>query len=124
MIAYTTVGTNDIERARAFYDELLALIGARRVMDNARGTFYAVAMDKPMFAVLTPYDGDAACLGNGTMITLAAGTKEKVDALHAKAVALGGEDEGKPGPRANGAYYLGYFRDLDGNKLAAIASNM
>ena len=69
-------------------------------------------------AVTRPYDGNAATVGNGVMVALRAPSKETVDALHAKALELGGQDEGAPGPRGDG-FYAGYFRDLDGNKLNA-----
>jgi predicted lactoylglutathione lyase len=70
-----------------------------------------------MFSVLKPFDGQVATVGNGTMIALAASNPEQVQTLHAKALALGGADEGAPGPRGDG-FYGAYFRDLDGNKLA------
>ena len=71
-----------------------------------------------MFSVMKPFDGQSASVGNGTMVALAAKDPEQVQALHAKALALGGRDEGAPGPRGTG-FYGAYFRDLDGNKLAA-----
>ncbi|MBU3649111.1 MAG: VOC family protein [Limnohabitans sp.] len=118
MIAYTCVGTNDLEKSVPFYTELLGLLGAKPFFKSDRGIGWGVSPDKPMFTVLKPYDGQVATAGNGTMITLAASNPAQVDALHAKALALGGADEGAPGPRGSG-YYLAYFRDLDGNKLAA-----
>ena len=75
-----------------------------------------------MFGVGKPYDGQAATFGNGTMIALVMDERAKVDALHDKAVALGGKCEGKPGVRGEEgpqAFYAAYFRDLDGNKLCA-----
>jgi catechol 2,3-dioxygenase-like lactoylglutathione lyase family enzyme len=123
MIAYTTLGTNDLDRATAFYDSLLGVIGAKRVMKLDRGHIWASAPGAPMFAVLTPFDGEEANVGNGTMVALAAGTKDNVDALHAKAMELGCACEGKPGPRGGSGFYFAYFRDLDGNKLAAMAPN-
>ena len=71
-----------------------------------------------MFSVMTPFDGEAAMAGNGAMVALAADSAEQVQALHAKALALGATDEGAPGPRGAN-FYGAYFRDLDGNKLAA-----
>jgi predicted lactoylglutathione lyase len=68
--------------------------------------------------VIKPFDGKAATVGNGTMVALVMDSKEKVNALHKKAMELGGTDEGAPGPRGEG-FYAGYFRDLDGNKLNA-----
>jgi len=118
MIGYTTVGTNDIARAAKFYDALLGEFGAKRAMESDRLILWATGPGQPMFSVIKPYDGKAATIGNGVMIALAAKSKEQVDAIYKKAIALGGKDEGKPGPRGDG-FYAGYFRDLDGNKLNA-----
>jgi predicted lactoylglutathione lyase len=119
MIGYVTLGTNDLQRAAAFYDELLALIGAGRFMETEQFVAWAVAPDKPAISVTKPYDGNTATVGNGVMVALAVKTPEQVQALHAKALELGGADEGAPGPRGDSGFYAGYFRDLDGNKLNA-----
>ena len=116
MIGYTTVGTNNLERAVAFYDELLAELGAGRFMQSDRLVAWAVAPDKPAFSVCIPWDGRQATVGNGTMIALLADSAEKVDAVYARAMQLGAADEGLPGPRMDG-FYAAYFRDPDGNKL-------
>jgi catechol 2,3-dioxygenase-like lactoylglutathione lyase family enzyme len=116
MIGYVTLGTNDLPRAAAFYDALLAEIGAKRLMVYERGIAWGFGMDKPSLGILTPYDGKAATVGNGVMVALAVDSKEKVDRVYKKALALGGKDEGPAGPRGDG-FYAGYFRDLDGNKL-------
>ena len=120
MIGYITLGTNDLERAVTFYDELLAGIGATRFMEE-EGHFVAWAVDPaaPSIAVTKPFDGNPATVGNGVMVALAVENPEKVDAFYKKAVELGATDEGQPGPRAEGGFYAGYFRDLDGNKLNA-----
>jgi len=121
MIGYTTVGTNDIEKAAAFYDELLALLGAKRTWDMERFKVWGTALDQPSFSIAMPYDGNEATVGNGVMIALAAPDRETVDAVYAKAIELGASCEGEPGPRGgeDGPFYAGYFRDLDGNKLNA-----
>jgi catechol 2,3-dioxygenase-like lactoylglutathione lyase family enzyme len=116
MIGYVTLGTNDLPRAAAFYDTLLAEIGAKRLWDFGRGIAWGVARDKPSLAIMKPYDGNAATVGNGVMVALAVDSREKVDRVHGKALELGGKDEGPVGPRGDG-FYAGYFRDLDGNKL-------
>ena len=116
MIAYTTVGTNDLMRASAFYDALFAGVGAKRVMEFDRMVVWGSSPTAPMFGVCTPFDGKKATIGNGVMIALGAGSKDQVDQLHRKALELGGADEGAPGSRGPG-FYIGYFRDLDGNKL-------
>jgi catechol 2,3-dioxygenase-like lactoylglutathione lyase family enzyme len=116
MIGYTTLGTNDLPRAAAFYDALLAEVGAKRLWASDRGIAWGVAEDKPGFGIMKPFDGNAATVGNGVMVALIVNSREKVDSLHKKALALGGKDEGAAGPRGEG-FYCGYFRDLDGNKL-------
>jgi catechol 2,3-dioxygenase-like lactoylglutathione lyase family enzyme len=118
MLAYVTVGTNDLARGAAFYDALLAELGARRAMEMERLIIWAAKPGEPMFALAKPYDGKPATVGNGSMVALQAGSKEAVDRVHAKALALGGKDEGAPGPRGDG-FYGAYFRDLDGNKFVA-----
>jgi predicted lactoylglutathione lyase len=118
VIGYVTVGTNDLEKAVSFYDVLLAEVGAGRFMQEETFVAWAVAPDQPAFSVCKPYDGNTATIGNGMMIALAVDSAEKVDAVYAKAMELGGSDEGPPGERMDG-FYAAYFRDLDGNKLNA-----
>lgn len=118
MIGYITIGTNDLDRARKFYDELLAEFGASHMMDNERLTIYSAGPDKAMIMLCTPYDEQPATPGNGAMTALAAGSRENVDKLHAKAISLGATDEGEPGERMP-IFYGGYWRDLDGNKFCA-----
>jgi len=117
MIAYTTLGTNDLARAAAFYDEVLALIGGTREMEQP-GQFIAYGNGGAGagLGITAPFDKASASVGNGTMVALEAKDRAQVDAVHAKALALGGSDEGAPGERFPG-FYAGYFRDLDGNKL-------
>ena len=116
MIGYVTVGTRDIETATAFYDELLAGLGAGRFMQEETFVAWSVAPDQPAFSVTVPFDGNVATAGNGNMTAFAVDETEKVDALHAKALSLSAVDEGEPGLRTEG-FYAAYFRDLDGNKL-------
>jgi len=122
MIAYTTVGTNDMDKAKAFYAELLGELGAKPGWSSDTFTGFSTARDQPSFAICTPFDGNGATVGNGMMVSLMAGTKDKVESMHAKALELGGTDEGAPGVRAD-AFYMAYFRDLDGNKIALFAPN-
>ncbi len=117
MIGYVTLGTNDLPRAAAFYDELLGTLGAKRTWDSAGGIGWA-ARNGITLAAMKPFDGNPATVGNGVMVALAMKSKEEVDAFYAKAISLGAKDEGPAGPRGTG-FYAGYFRDLDGNKLAA-----
>jgi len=118
MIGYVTFGTNDLKRAGAFYDTLLAVLGAKRTMEMETFIAWGTAPNAPMVSVIKPFDGKTATVGNGVMVALAADSKAKVDAVYKKALELGGKDEGAPGPRGPG-FYAGYFRDLDGNKLNA-----
>lgn len=116
MIGYVTLGTNDLQRATRFYDELFALVGAKRAMQTDTLVLWTATPTGPMVGVIKPFDKKPATVGNGVMVALAATSKAQVDAIYNKAIALGGTDEGKPGPRGDG-FYAGYFRDLDGNKL-------
>lgn len=118
MIGYVTIGTNKFDEAAKFYDELLATIGGKRMMESDRFIAWAASPDRPAVSITKPYDGNAATVGNGMMVALAVDSPEKVQALHAKALELGSTDEGAPGFRFEN-FYAGYFRDLDGNKLNA-----
>lgn len=116
MIGYTTLGTNDLPRAAAFYDALLAEIGAKRLWEMDTGIAWGVAWDKPSLGIMKPYDKQPATVGNGVMVALVVDSREKVDRIYKKAIELGAKDEGPNGPRGE-KFYAGYFRDLDGNKL-------
>lgn len=120
MIGYTTVGTNDLQRAMAFYDTLFTSVGLTRLIELPQLAGWGANWSKPIFGVAKPIDGAPASPGNGVMIALGQRTRVKVRTLHAKALELGGTDEGLPGVRgADGsqAFYAAYVRDLDGNKL-------
>ena len=127
MIGYVTLGSDNMSRARSFYDELLGgTIGAKRIMefgDDMGGfTMWGTGFDKPGLAVTNPYNKQPAVAGNGNMAAIAMNSRPKVDEIHAKALKLGGTDEGAPGLRGDEgpqAFYGAYFRDPDGNKLAA-----
>jgi catechol 2,3-dioxygenase-like lactoylglutathione lyase family enzyme len=126
MIGYVTMGSDDMPRARAYYDELLGTIGAKRIMefgDELGGfTMWGTGFDKPGLAVTNPYNKQPAVAGNGNMTAIPLDKRAKVDAFYAKAIELGGSDEGAPGLRGDDgpqAFYGAYFRDPDGNKLAA-----
>lgn len=117
MIGYVTIGTNDLERGAAFYDALLAEMGAKRFMEADTFIAWAVSPAQASLAISKPFDGNKATVGNGVMVALMASDAKQVDALYAKAIELGATDEGAPGPRGDSGFYAGYFRDLDGNKL-------
>ncbi len=116
MIGYVTIGTNDMAKATAFYDALLAEAGASMLMDLERIKFYGAGTDAPMLALCIPFDEKEASVGNGNMVAIPGGSREGVDRLHAKALSLGATDEGAPGERMP-IFYGAYVRDLDGNKL-------
>lgn len=116
MIGYITLGTNKMAEAARFYDALMAEFGAKRVMQSDTFIAWSASSGTPALSITKPHDGQPASVGNGVMVALVVDTTEKVDAIHAKALALGGSDEGAPGARGPN-FYAGYFRDLDGNKL-------
>lgn len=117
-LGHAVVGSNDLVKAKAFYDALLGSAGITPLFEHPSGG-RAYAKDGKIFlVVLAPYDRKPATPGNGSMHTFSFDTREEVDAFYAKALALGGTDEGAPGERAP-KYYMSYFRDLDGNKLCA-----
>ena len=118
MIGYVTLGTNRYDDAAKFYDELLVLIGAGRVLEGDTFIAWGTGMSAPALSIAKPFDGKPATVGNGVMIAIAVESPDKVNEMHAKALELGGADEGAPGPRGE-QFYAGYFRDLDGNKLNA-----
>jgi catechol 2,3-dioxygenase-like lactoylglutathione lyase family enzyme len=126
MIGYVTLGSDNMPRARAYYDELFGTIGAKRIMefgDEAGGfTMWGTGFDKPGIAVTNPFNKQPAVPGNGNMTAIAMNSRANVDSFYKKALELGGTDEGPPGLRGDEgpqAFYGAYFRDLDGNKLAA-----
>ena len=120
MIGYVVLGTNDLPRAAAFYGALLGEIGLTRQMDfGDRGYAWGKDMEAVMLCIMTPFDGQPATVGNGTMTAIGVDSREEVERIHAKALELGGADEGAPGLRPEGGdgFYAAYFRDMDGHKL-------
>lgn len=117
MIGYVTIGVNDMDRAKQFYTDLFADKGAKVITDMGRIAFISVARGQPMIAVCEPYDKGDPHPGNGTMVAFTADSKEAADALHARALELGGSDEGAPGQRIPDRFYGAYARDPDGNKI-------
>ena len=118
MIGYVTLGTNDLQRAARFYDLIAGELGVGRMMEF--DTF--IAWGKPGggagIGLTKPFDGNQATVGNGVMAAFEAKDEAQVQRIYDLALANGGSDEGAPGPRGE-AYYAGYFRDPDGNKLNA-----
>ncbi len=117
MIGYVTLGTDDLAAAAAFYDALLAEFGAKRILDLETFIVWSAPGGAASLSVTKPYDGRPASVGNGVMVALAAPSREAVDRIHAKALALGAANEGDPGPRPPEPFYAAYFRDPAGHKL-------
>ncbi len=118
MLAYTVIGSNNKEKALAFYDALVAELGGQRAFANDRLQFYSNGQGA-MLGVGTPSDLEQASCGNGTMPAFGCPDKATVDRVYNKALELGGTCEGKPGERIPDMFYGAYFRDPDGNKLCA-----
>ena len=118
VFTHITLGTNNLEKARGFYDSVLAPLGLKRVMDMDSGSMYGV--DAPEFFIVKPRDGKPATVGNGLTIGFRAPDRAAIDEFHKQGMAAGGKDEGAPGPRdfAPNAY-AAYLRDLDGHKIVA-----
>lgn len=120
MIGYVMVGTNDLNDAANFYDPVLETLGLIRGITDAEYIGYGSIQSPKLieFYLTKPFNGEAATLGNGTMIAMLAKSRNDVDNFHATALANGGIDEGKPGTRIDGdETYYAYVRDLDGNKI-------
>lgn len=120
MINYVMVGTNKFTEAIEFYEVLMTTMGATRAYATEKNVAWGWGIGTPMFIVTRPFDQQPATIGNGSMLAFEVESAERVDALHAKALALGGTSEGDPGPRGE-HLYVGYCRDLDGNKFNFIS---
>lgn len=119
ILSHVSLGSNDFDRAVAFYDRVLATLGCRRVVEHPGAVAYG--REYPEFWIQRPYNGAPASVGNGTHIGFFAPNRESVDAFYQAAVAAGAHPDGAPGPREEyGAPYYGCFvRDLDGHKVEA-----
>lgn len=130
MIAYVTVGADDLAAAKRFYQAFLPALGYT-LKQGPDGLSYAlpVPTDRtpvpPDFYVKPTFDGRPASAGNGNMIAFEAETNAQVRTLHAAALVAGGTDEGQPGFRAaySPNFFVCYLRDPQGNKLALFSSN-
>ena len=117
LVGYVCIGTNDLEVAKGFYDNLFATLDISGFSPGPRGYFYQIEGGTSAFGVIKPENGNEATVGNGAMVALPMDSKEQVDEFYAKAMELGATDEGPPGARME-TFYAAYFRDLDGNKIA------
>lgn len=121
MFSHTTVGSNDIARAKLFYDAVMATLGHDCFHTDKHYVGYG-RHDDCQFWVVSPIDRNPATVGNGTHIALLVANRELVDTAYAAAMANGGSDEGAPGlrPHYHENYYGAYFRDPDGNKVQVV----
>jgi predicted lactoylglutathione lyase len=117
MISYVTLGVSDLTAAKAFYGQLLGDLNGKTLLDMGRIAFFGKSMAQPMLAVCMPFNQQPANPGNGNMVSFQPGSKEKVDALYHKAIALGATCDGAPGQRIENMFYGAYVKDADGNKL-------
>lgn len=120
MIDHISVGTNDVARARAFYDAVLDVLGLRLLASSDRSADYGAS--SILFSIETPHDGKPATSGNGTHIAFSASGREMVDSFYRTALAHGGTDAGRPGlrPEYDAHYYGAFVFDPDGNKIEAV----
>ena len=121
-IDYIMIGTNDLDRARSFYDAVFPLIGGKIEWDFAGMTFCYAFRNGTRAWVAGPNNKEAATPGNGSMPGFLCASEDEVNAAHAAALAKGGANEGDPGPRPmyGPEFYGGYVRDPDGNKMSFI----
>ncbi|HYF42073.1 MAG TPA: VOC family protein [Ramlibacter sp.] len=120
ILSHVSLGTNDFARAKAFYDQVLATLQIPCMMEFPGAAGYGRKF--PEFWIQHPHDGKAAGTANGVHVAFLANSKEEVDAFHAKALSLGGQDDGAPGlrPEYDKGYYAAFVRDLDGHKIEAM----
>ncbi|WP_271410616.1 VOC family protein [Pseudomonas sp. Q1-7] len=119
ILSHISVGTNDFERAVAFYDKVLPTLGCKRIMEHPGAVAYG--REYPEFWVQAPIDGHPASVGNGTHIGFFAASKAAVQAFFEAALEAGGKGDGEPGPRPQygDPYYGCFIRDPDGHKIEA-----
>ncbi len=122
ILSHVSVGTNDYEKAKAFYSTLLGTVGCSVIEDLAEYKCISFGKKYPEFWVGQPMNNEPATPGNGVHVSFLVDSKELVNAFHAKALELGATDNGAPGPREHyGAGYYGAFViDPDGNKIEAM----
>lgn len=121
MFTHVMVGTNDLERSKAFYDALLATLGVGPGFVDGHRIFWRSPTG--VFAASLPIDGQPATVANGATVGFRCESAEQVDAWHAAGLAAGGVSiEDPPGYREGtlGRLYLAYLRDPDGNKLCGL----
>jgi catechol 2,3-dioxygenase-like lactoylglutathione lyase family enzyme len=120
MIHHASLGTNNLARARAFYDPIMSALGLRCLKHSDRMVAYGLT--EAVFSLEVPLDGMRATAGNGTHIAFHAGHRSAVRACYEAGLANGGRDEGSPGvrPDYDPNYYAAFLRDPDGNKIEIV----
>ncbi|AFW03327.1 lactoylglutathione lyase (plasmid) [Gluconobacter oxydans H24] len=111
MFTHVMIGSNDLERARAFYDATFAALGGGPGETDSRGRLI-YRHNGGRLMITTPINGEPT-------IGIAAASPSHVVAWHDAGIAHGGTSiESPPIERPNGAF-VAYLRDPDGNKLTA-----
>ena len=126
MIGYVMVGTNNLDKAIIFYDEVLKIINlTRKDTDEVCAGYTQNNGDGSIeFYVTKPANKKTATFGNGTQVSFLVSSREIVDKFHEIALKAGGVSEGSGGERPEGSgVYYSYIRDLDGNKICAFTNN-
>ncbi len=120
MIHHLSVGTNNVARAKRFYDAVLPIVGILPMKHTETGADYGSG--QILFSIETPVDGNPATVGNGSHVAFAAGDRAMVDRFYEAALAHGGTSDGEPGlrPEYDANYYGAFVRDPDGNKIEAV----
>ena len=120
MLHHVSLGTSDIDRARTFYDPVMAVLGLRRTLDVAEAVGYGAGIT--VFSLNLPADGAVASAGNGVHVAFEVEHRAAVDRFFAVALSHGGSGDGPPGlrPEYDAHYYAAFVRDPDGNKIEAL----
>jgi len=127
MLSHVTLGVASMREARSFYDPLLAALGLTlKFADENWAGWKQGEVERPLFIITRPFDGEPASAGNGQMTALLADTRSQVDKCYRLALEHGGTDEGQPGlrPQYHANYYGAYFRDPSGNKLCVCSHGL
>jgi catechol 2,3-dioxygenase-like lactoylglutathione lyase family enzyme len=117
MLAYTTLGTSNLDAAVEFYAALTESMGWKKLMGTDRIVFFGSSLAEAALAICTPYDEEVPSAGNGVMVAFHGGSPEGVNALYERAISLGATCDGPPGQRIPDVFYGAYVRDAEGNKL-------
>lgn len=119
---YVMLGSNDVPKAREFYDAVFPIIGGKVIAEYMPHTFCYELRGGGRVWVANPFNGETAISGNGNMVGFECASKAEVRAAHEMALSLGGANEGDPGPRPlyGPDFYGAYCRDLEGNKMSFV----